>query len=256
LDYFGNFDSLYVLRGKDHRNEDKYLLPIFENAGFPARIIEFEDIPNNMRLLKNAAVVGELAHEELCALPREVLEKIIHSNLINDLRTVFLIHDKRFFSVLGNDDFLCAAMSREEAERFHAHLVPTYAWNDRRDVWEQARQNKNDWIIKPRALGKGIGVQAGLFCDDVTWRAFFLQDNASDLTMQPYIHQAMIHGQIGDEVRPKDYAVGTLLFFDDNFFGPGFFRASSHPVTNQGDDRKIAPVVAALVDELDQGMAI
>jgi len=95
-----------------------------------------------------------------------------------------------------------------------------------------------------------------MFCDEAEWRALFFQANASDLTLQPYIHQARVHSNVGDEERSNDYAVGTLLFFDNEFFGPGFFRASSHPVTNQGDDRKIAPVVAILAYDPDPSMVI
>jgi hypothetical protein len=244
-DYFGAVRHVCILKGRDNRNETKHIVPVFEYAGYPVHLIEFDEIPARLDLLDNAAVIGELAHDELCALPRQVLERIIHANLLNDLRTVFLIHDKRFFSVLGNDDFLNSAMNRHDVDRFRAYLVPTFAWGERLDVWEQARLNKDEWIIKPRALGKGIGVHAGLVCDDALWQSLFLQENADDLTLQPFIQQAKFNGQVGKEIRPNDYVVGTLLFFEDEFFGPGFCRASSHPITNQGDDRKVAPLVIA-----------
>jgi hypothetical protein len=41
----------------------------------------------------------------------------------------------------------------------------------------------------------------------------------------------------------QDYVVGTLLCFDNRFLGPGICRASSFPVTNQGDDRKVSVFV-------------
>jgi len=181
--YFGNVRHVCILKGCDNRNETKYIKPVFEQAGYPAHLIECDEIPARLDELDNAAVIGELAHDELCALPHNVLEQIIRSNLLNDLRTVFLIHDKRFFSVLGNDDFLNAALSRPEAEHFRAHLVPTFAWGERTDLWEHARQNKDAWIIKPRALGKGVGVCAGLVCDEASWQSLFLQENAGDLTL-------------------------------------------------------------------------
>jgi hypothetical protein len=241
LAYFGEFSHVCLLKD-DSFNEGRYFGPLFRNAGYPVHVIELDDISNRLDLPENAAVIGQLTHDELCALPPQALEKIIHSNLINDLRTVFLVHDKRFFSVLGHDDFLNQAMSKTEAELFRAHLVPTWAWNERRDLWAQAQQHKDEWIIKPRALGMGIGVKAGCLTDEAEWQSIFSQANVEDLTLQPYIPQTRFHGQVGEEER-HDYVVGTLLFFEDNFFGPGVFRASSYPVTNQGDTRRLAHVV-------------
>jgi len=252
--YFGEFSYVCLLKD-DSFNEGRYFKPVFENAGYPVHVIEYDDIPRRLDLLDNAAVIGQMRHDEVCALPAYAVEKIIHSNLINDLRTVFLIHDKRFFSVLGNDDFLRAAMSKADAERFRAHLVPTWDWNERRDLWEQARGQKENWIIKPRALGMGIGVKAGCLTDEAEWQTIFSQEDVEDLTLQPYIPQARFHGKVGEEER-HDYVVGTLLFFEDHFFGPGVFRASSFPVTNQGDTRRLAHIVTDDTQYFDADMIL
>jgi hypothetical protein len=252
--HLGEFSHVCFLKN-DSFNESRYFAPLFQSAGYPVHIIELDEIPHRLDLLDNAAVIGQLRHDEWCALPIDVVEKIIHSNMINDLRTVFLIHDKRFFSVLGNDDFLSAAMSEAEAERFRAHLVPTWAWNERRDLWDQAQQHKDGWIIKPRALGMGIGVKAGCLTDEAEWQSVFSQADVEDLTLQPYIPQARFHGWVGEEER-RDYVVGTLLFFEDHFFGPGVFRASSCPVTNQGDTRRLAHVVTDDVRFFEQNMIL
>jgi hypothetical protein len=252
--YFGAFSHVCLLKN-DSYNEGRYLTPLFERVGYPVHIIEYSDIPQSVHLFTGAAVIGQLTQEELCALPNSTLERIIHSNLLNDLRTVFLIHDKRFFSVLGNDDFLNAAMSREEADRFRSHLVPTWAWHERRDLWSQAQRDKEHWIIKPRAEGRGIGVKAGCLTDEAEWLASFSQPDAADLTLQPYLQQSMFRGTVGDEMR-HDYVVGTLLFFEDHFFGPGVFRASSTQITNQGDTRRLAHIVTDDTRFFDRGMVI
>ena len=252
--YFGEFSHVCLLKN-DSFNEGRYFKPLFENAGYPVHVIEYDDIPKRLDLLARAAVIAQLRHDELCALPAFAVEKIIHSNLINDLRTVFLVHDKRFFSVLGNDEFLNRAMTRTDADRFRAHLVPTWAWSERRDLWERARREKEDWIIKPRALGMGIGVKAGCITDEVEWQAAFPQSEAADLVLQPYIPQTRFRGRVGEEER-HDYVVGTLLFFQDEFFGPGVFRASSCPVTNRGDTRRLAHVVTSDTQYFEPGMII
>lgn len=239
--YLGDFSHVCFLKN-DSFNESRYFIPLFESVGYPVRVLEIEDIPQSLDLLEDAAIIGQLRQDEWCALPLPVVDRLVHTNMINDLRTVFLIHDKRFFSVLGNDDFLQAAMSQAEAERFRAHLVPTWGWSERRDLWEQARRQKDGWIIKPRALGMGIGVKAGCLTAEAEWQSVFSQADVADLTLQPYIHQARFHGRVGEEER-HDYVVGTLLTFEDHFFGPGVFRASAYPVTNQGDTRRLAHVV-------------
>jgi hypothetical protein len=240
--YFGDFQHVCILKGDDNRNETRYICSVFEQAGYAVHLLALDEIAEHLALLENAAIIGELSHDEICRLTPQALDSIIHSNLLNDLRTVFLIHDKRFFSLLSNEAFLNAAMSREEAETFRSYIVPALGWRERRDIWEQARKNKEGWIIKPRALGKGIGVRAGRFTSEEDWQNIFLQDDVEDLTLQPYIQQTEIRGWVGEEAR-QDYVVGTLLFFEDEFFGPGFFRASSHPITNQGDIRKITTLV-------------
>jgi hypothetical protein len=252
--YWGEFSHVCLLKD-DNFNEGRYLKPVFENADYPVHVIEYDDIPKRLDLLEYAAVIGQMRHDEWCALPTFAVEKIIRSNLINDLRTVFLIHDKRFFSVLGKDEFLNAAMSKAEAERFRAHLVPTWSRRERNDLWEQARRHKEDWIIKPCALGMGIGVKAGPFTPEAEWQSAFSQPDAENLTLQPYISQARFHGRMGEEDR-HDYVVGTLLFFEDHFFGPGVFRASSHPVTNQGDTRRLAHIVTNDVQYFEKEMIL
>ncbi|MBM4459801.1 MAG: hypothetical protein FJ011_18905 [Chloroflexi bacterium] len=253
--YFGAFSHVCLLKD-DKFNEGRYLKLLFQSAGYPVHVLELDDIPARLDLLEHAAVIGQLRHDELCALSLPVVERIIHSNLINDLRTVLLIHDKRFFAVLGNDDFLHTALSKANAERFRAHLVPTWGWHERRDLWAQARQHKEDWVIKPRALGMGIGVKAGCLTAEAEWQAVFSQADVEDLTLQPYVPQARFHGWVGEEERREDYVVGTLLFFEDHYFGPGLFRASSCPITNQGDDRKIAPLVSPAFAGIDERMVI
>jgi hypothetical protein len=59
------------------------------------------------------------------------------------------------------------------------------------------------------------------------------------MVLQPFVRQRRFTAPWGGRIC-QDYVVGTLLCFDDQFFGPGIARASSCPVTNQGDDRKVS----------------
>ena len=251
MDYFGPFERVCVLLGwNTAKNESKFFIPVFENAGFPVEQIPAADVPSSTHLFENAAVIGELSHEELCALPAETVEAIAGSNLLNDLRTVFLIHDKRFFALLHRDEFMQNALTPEEREEFRPYLIPTYTRHLNPEIWPEARNHKDRWIIKPHNNGMSIDVFAGPITSAADWEALFASGRADSMVLQEYVPQRKFRGTIAGTPR-HDFAAGTLLFFEDAFYGIPVFRASSHPVTNQGDDRKIAPLVTPDVDQFE-----
>jgi hypothetical protein len=61
------------------------------------------------------------------------------------------------------------------------------------------------------------------------------------------VRQRRFEGFVGKEPR-RDYAAGTLLYFNDEWFGPRLFRTSTLPVSGLGDYRKIAALVASADD--------
>ncbi|MBD3166327.1 hypothetical protein GF324_07005 [bacterium] len=243
MSYFGSFERVCVLLGwNTARNESKYFMPIFEAAGVPVLRIPATDIPAHVAEFKDAAVMGELSHEELCALPPETVEAIVESNLLNDLRTVFLVHDKRFFALLQRDEFMHNALTPEERTEFRPYVAPTFTRHLNPELWSEAPKAKDRWILKPFNNGMSIDVFAGPLTSSTEWEALFDSGRADSMVLQEYVPQRKFRGTVGKTPR-EDYAAGTLLFFEDSFYGTGLFRASSHPVSNQGDDRKIAPVV-------------
>ncbi|NCC69533.1 MAG: hypothetical protein EOM14_15335, partial [Clostridia bacterium] len=162
VSYFGVFDDVCILKkGSEKRNETKFIQEVFTEAGFAVHTLACEEIPANLRMLENAAVICELDHTDLLSLPTDALETIIHSKSLNDLRTVFLAHDKRFFSVLNHDEFLLSALTSAEAAELRAYLVPTYTASERPDLWQSARKQKDGWILKPCVFGKSKNVFAG-----------------------------------------------------------------------------------------------
>ena len=245
VSYFGAFDDVCILKkGSEKRNETKFIQEVFTEAGFAVHTLACEEIPANLRMLENAAVICELDHTDLLSLPAYALEAIIHSKSLNDLRTVFLVHDKRFFAVLNHDEFLFSALSSDEAAELRAYLVPTYTASERLDLWQNAREQKDGWILKPCVFGKSKNVFAGKVTEQREWERLFSEGETAGMVLQPFISQRLFQGTIGSQ-RFQDYVVGTLLYFNDQYFGPGIFRASSFPVTNIKDDRKLAPFVTA-----------
>jgi len=240
--YFGVFDHVCLLKGADQRNGTKWVAALFEQAGYPVYVIPAAEVPANLALLDNAAVIGEMDQAEWCAQPDDAVQALVASNMLNDLRTVFLLHDKRFFALLNDEEFQRAALSPDEIAIWRQHLVPTYAHGQRPDLWERARCAKDAWIAKPRNAGKSIGVVAGPLVSAAAWEDLFSSPRLPDMVLQQWVDQPRVSGSIG-ETAYEDYVAGTLMFFEDGYYGPGHFRASSHPVTNVVDDRKIAPLV-------------
>ena len=250
MEHFGPFDHVCLLKGADDRNDTKFVIPVFEKAGIPVHVVPAAEVPARTAEFRGAAVLGELSHDEICALPTETVAAIVAADSMNDLRTVFLIHDKRFFALLTHAAFLNAALSPAEIAELRPFLVPTYAKNLAPEIWRQARADKDRWILKPFNVGKSIDVFAGPLTDAAEWTALFDSGRADRMVLQEYVPQRRFRGTIGGQAY-RDYAAGTLLFFEDGYFGPGLFRASSYPVTNKVDDRKIAPLVTPDADRFE-----
>ena len=156
------------------------------------------------------------------------------------MRSIFLIHDKRFLAILSQRSFLLEIMSNEEAELLQQFIIPTYTKVQNSEIWEKAQKNKDKWIIKHYLLGKSEKIYAGAFCTEEEWQQIFSSKEIEHMILQPFIKQRRIPSKIKQQ-EYSDYAVGTLLCFDNNFFGPGLFRTSSFEITNRVDDRKMSP---------------
>lgn len=240
FEYWGSFTSLCVLKGSDRPCDIKYYIPFFEKAGINVTVLTPEEISSHTEALKDAAVINEFNQMELLALPLETLTAIASTNALNDMRSIFLIHDKRFLSVLCNDNFLGACMPKEDAAFLRKYLIPTYTRQQSPEKWADAYSHPDDWLVKPFLLGKSENIYAGSLCSEQEWKQLFDSPAIETMVLQPYIRQKRIPGSIGRQVY-NDYVVGTLLCFDNRFFGTGLFRTSSYEITNRVDDRKMAP---------------
>lgn len=238
--YWGAFDELYVLKGADHPCDIKYYIPYFEALGICIHQLSPEELARQPLPLENVALVNEFNQMEIERLPLPAVQAIASARGLNDMRSIFLIHDKRFLAVLSDPSFQRACLSRAEIEALTPYLIPTYTRTQRRDLWEEAYHRQEDWVIKHSRLGKSEKVYAGCVTSREKWQTLFVEPEIEEMVLQPFIRQRKIHSAIGGSVY-HDFAVGTLLCFDEDFFGPGLFRTSSFEITNRLDDRKMAP---------------
>ena len=244
LAYLQDKKSVYVLVGDDQRNESKLFKEIFQRTGRQVHRVHYKEIGQSIHNMEDAFIISELSFDEICAIPLSIIEQLSEFGVFNDFRTIFLIHDKRFFSVMGKKALQEAFLTQEEIDFFKQFYIPTYTSGEHPEIWERARLNKNQWIIKHRALGKSQQVFAGIVTEKDTWENLFNAEYYKDLVLQEWIPQNTFFGKINQK-EYKDYVTGTLLFFDDAYYGFGDFRTSSFPVTNKVDHRKATSLILA-----------
>jgi hypothetical protein len=240
--YIGDADHICVIKGNEKLEEIKIYPAVFENAGIACHIIPLEELPGKLHLLDHAFAIEELTFNEIRNLPDNIIGKLAGVPLHNNLKSLLYTHDKRTYSLLSRDEFLREVLNAEERELLARYLVPTFVWNEPEDVWEDAFINKDKYILKHQHKGKSVDIYAGSLMETGQWQEFFRSGAVKDYILQPFIRQKKFSGTIGQEVR-NDYMAGTMLYFNDHYFGPGLFRTSSHPVTNIQDNRKAAQLV-------------
>lgn len=247
LNYFNaevahNKDTICIVKGNERLGDFKIYTEIFQKSGYEVHVIELEELPQKLDLLKNAAVIEELNHKEILSLPDEYIEILTEACVFNDFRNLFLLHDKRFFHVLTDERFLTKALDASEKEFLERYTIPSYVKNLHPEKYDAAYNDKDNWIIKPTLLGKSEDIYAGCITEEKKWKEIFNRSDIDKFVLQPLIKQKKFTGTIGSEDR-DDFVAGTFLYFDDQYFGPGIYRASSCVITNFGDDRKLAQVV-------------
>jgi hypothetical protein len=182
----------------------------------------------------------ELYQHELLAMSFEMLQQI-SLRCFNDLRTVFLVHDKRMLGlVLEELDTLVArnVLSPRQAEILNRGIVHTIIPGS--DKLEQFKSScrtdayfKDSYLLKPVRSGKGRGI---LFGDQVTqedWISLLqgMRDPRLKHGETTYVVQKEIKQRKYDVLLEEDIAVGnfpligTFHITNGTFLGLGLWRS-------------------------------
>lgn len=276
------YRKLTVIKSADKSDSIKLYVPFYQALGLETEILEAEEVeawiegmkgklPKNMGVDEGKArlagvegkarlvgVEGKVAGDEAAAdLPlvisalnqvdllsfsMETLKTLADLGIHNDFRTIFLLHDKRFFYLFFQDGFTGRFLTEEETAFLRSHVIPTYLPGLDPQVWEDAKRNKDRYIMKHHCLGKSEKVYAGSLMSEQEWAGLFQPEQLSSMILQPFITQKRF--QATWQGKPlEEYLSPSILCVDDQYFGTGLFRTSSCPVINQGDAHKIAPVI-------------
>ena len=227
---------IFVFKSIDKTSEIRLYERFYASAGLQLTVIETPEIVARRSEwdCPDCFLISAMNQMDIMALPDSVLQAMMARGMYSDFRNVFLIHDKRFMGLWYDDGFTSGCLSPEDTAFLRAHAIPTFM---ARDYVGMALKDKDSWILKPCRLGKSEGVSAGVLTSSCKWRA--LLRDPGDSIIQPFLPQktwpTVWEGKAYD-----DYLCGMMLCVDDEYFESGFFRCSSLPVTNIGDDRKAA----------------
>lgn len=239
-----NKNRVFVLRDNEYKNESKFFEPILRDAGLEVLFLTVNDLNTNQYEFDECLIINELNFDELMALEDSVHYKLSNTNFINDLRTVFLVHDKRFFAAINDEMLQRNCLTTEEIEMCKKLFIPSEMYSKDSKYWRDAKHNKDHWILKHRALGKSKSIYAGLVTDKKEWDALFNRSDINDFVLQQWVPQKTYTGSIKNR-EYNDYITGTFLFCNNNNFGFAEFRTSSFPVTNIVDHRKSVSMIVA-----------
>lgn len=241
LEHTTDGDTISILKSADKTSEIKLYAPFYEHFGKRVQIFEAEEAERDLAQWRNGCVLSALNQRDILSFSRDTVSALIDAGMISDLRTVLIIHDKRFMSLWFQDAFTDRCLTPAETAFLRAHAVPTYLYGSDDEFWADARRSKEGYILKHHRLGKSEKVYGGPITEKSVWEGLWNDGSIQDMILQPFIRQrrypTVWEGQAFD-----DYICGMMLCVDDRYFESGLFRASSLPVTNIGDDRKICPL--------------
>ena len=230
---------IYVLKSSDRGSESTFYTKFYECYGHEVTVYEAAEVEAHLAQWSHDAVVfSALNQEDLLSFKMETLQAMIDARMLNDFRTIFLAHDKRFLHLIFVDDFTRQCLTEEETIFLRQHTIPTYIYNNRyKEIWEDALLHKDRYILKPYDLGKSVGLYAGVMTDEETWR----KSLTHEAILQPFIQQRT-YPCVWEGKHYDEYICGMMLCMDDRYFDSGVFRTSSDPVTNKVDDRKMCVI--------------
>ena len=233
---------IYVLKSSDRTSEIALYKKFYEYYGHEVTIYEAAEVEDNIaKWSRNAVVFSALNQQDILSFKMETLQAMIDVRMINDFRTIFLAHDKRFLRLIFIDEFTRQCLTEEETKFLREHTIPTYTYSSHPKIWEDALKHKDEYILKPYDLGKSVGLYAGVMTDEETWKDSLIASEKGGFILQPFIKQRTYpcewEGKLYDE-----YICGMMLCMDDRYFDSGMIRTSSAPVTNKVDDRKMSAI--------------
>lgn len=213
------------------------LQKMLPNAFFidPA-LLQLDKIENKIYIFDNRSkqkiyvdqFILELFQWEITSIPFEIVSYLVNScTILNDMRTIFIVHNKSFLTLLSDD----ALLSDYLTPHHHAIIRKHRNFSIRPECIKDSPyhrsivEEKADWLIKPCLYGKGEGIVFGKDVSQSHWLQII--DNCiatRGFIFQKYLKQErfdLLH-QSKDEVEwtiKNNYLVGCILCYNNEFLG-------------------------------------
>lgn len=247
----GSKNEIFVLKSADKTSAIAMYKPLYERFGKKVTILEADEVESNRSAWEGKCVISALNQHDMMSYSMDTLKALVDSEMINDMRTILLLHDKRFMRLWFEDSFTERFLTKEETDFLRSHAIMTYLPCDT-EAFADARAHKDKYILKPYMLGKSEGVYAGCMTSEKEWAELWEHKDMDSFILQPFIDQRTYpqdwEGQHFDE-----YICGMMLCIDDKYYDSGMVRASSAPVTNKVDDRKMCVVHSSDKNIIERG---
>lgn len=153
---------------------------------FELRLIPSPTSPSGVAVTDNIGIIEqfmlELHQDEIEALDEELLLEI-GKVCWNDLRTIFLAHDKRMLGLIRKELHWLLQWGKitpEQGAILENGLAETYTPMDKMWGWVSDRTvpgEKNNWVLKKCLSGKGDGMLFGRDLDEKAWKEFLNNQN-------------------------------------------------------------------------------
>lgn len=183
----------------------------------------------------------ELHQRELLALPKEILRQI-GLRCFNDMRTIFLVHDKRMLGIIKQElltQVMRGVLTPRQADILQKGVVDTILPRspellELQYLWEEFPELRKEFILKPIRSGKGDGIVFGDEISNQEWLAAVERQLSPDLEFQDScVIQRRIIPRLYDVVldrsgqKQRCPLVGTYHIVNGVFLGFGIWRSSN-----------------------------
>ncbi|KFY29836.1 hypothetical protein V494_08440 [Pseudogymnoascus sp. VKM F-4513 (FW-928)] len=206
-----------------------------------------EDI-NEWRLVSPKGEVLEKVHQVALELHQSELEslgidmlKSLAPLCRNDLRTIYLVHDKRMLGIVLQElDSLVEKniLSKQEAETLRKGIAQTIlAGSPELQNLIRCTQNgvgvKDNFVLKLTGSGKGVGIIFGTDISTEAWMEYLAQLSGPDISGAKYVIQrvarqpkfnVIVPSKSGKPIIEHNYVVGTFMMVDGKQLGNGCWR--------------------------------
>lgn len=246
---FRRFDlhrPLTLVHDQEKGTEVFYLLEIFRRRGMDwlqvrPQDLEYTDGEVHYRGKYVSQFIFEIGGEELRNFRPEVIHHIIRTgNLINDVRSLILVHDHRMLAVLYDQHIMEDYLQPEEYARLRSYLLPSFALHTQANR-EAVIASPRNWVLK-RNHGQGeLDMLVKEHCLSHDWSRV-IRLRWTEFMAQHFAEQYRFRYTTG-QASPIRLS-GMLLCYDDRHCGPGFFRGTADAfIPSMGERSFIFPAM-------------